>query len=75
MKQTPFYEISIALQGRSKLFRVIVICTLHLSFLILLQFAGDVLKESAPDGQMIVTKQKTEKSFPLADMNSGKNKE
>lgn len=41
MKQTPFYEIEMALKGRPRIFRVVVIAALHVSFLVLLQSAAE----------------------------------
>jgi hypothetical protein len=45
MNQTPFYEISIALQGRPRMFRLLVIVALHICALVLLQLAGDAFSK------------------------------
>jgi hypothetical protein len=47
MKQTPFYEISIALQGRPRMFRIVVVACLHLCFLALLQSVSALWQESS----------------------------
>ncbi|HUC80245.1 MAG TPA: hypothetical protein VMR70_04980, partial [Flavisolibacter sp.] len=45
MKQTPFYEIGVALKGRPRIFRIVVIAGLHLSFLVMLYGVSEKWQE------------------------------
>jgi hypothetical protein len=48
MKQTPFYEIGVALKGRPRIFRIIVVAVLHLSVLIMLNSIAEIWPGTEP---------------------------
>ena len=65
MKQTPFYEIGMALHDRPRGFRIIVTAGLHLCFLVLLQLAVEIwLKQ--PEMPFVKIEKKAEDQFMSA---------